>query len=494
MDRTVNRSRGQAGPEPVLVAAAAATTTGPNLKHLEEVSKCRYRILSIAPLGPIHVHALVGGPSWVWVDHVVQGGLFADATGTDIPLFPTQAGKPAKICRAVGCGKQCTFGFPAEKARRCKIHLEDGMVDVKNKKCKHPGGCKTRPCFGYPDEPATRCEQHKEKDMVNVVSNKCKHPDGCGTIASFGYPDKPATRCAQHKEERMVDVVSRKCKHPGGCNTRPCFGYPDEPATRCEQHKEKDMVDVIHSKCSHPDGCGTRAHFGYPGEQATRCAQHKEEGMLCQAAKACDFAGCDSPPTCGFRGRPANRCDPHKLDGQVDLTHRTCASCGVLHILDTELKCSHCSGVFHHKEAVVVKALQEASIGPFIHDRQIPDTNIRYRPDILFSCKHHTVILEVDEHQHDSYDQDAEVQRMKEIQAALGQPVTFLRYNPDEYQPAPGARQVLDRIPTLIDRVRKAIDRPPNNACEAVYIFYDGYAKEEKVVVITPSPLPGEVN
>ena len=418
MDRTVNRSRGQAGPEPVLVAAAAATTTGPNLKHLEEVSKCRYRILSIAPLGPIHVHALVGGPSWVWVDHVVQGGLFADATGTDIPLFPTQAGKPAKICRAVGCGKQCTFGFPAEKARRCKIHLEDGMVDVKNKKCKHPGGCKTRPCFGY----------------------------------------------------------------------------PDEPATRCEQHKEKDMVDVIHSKCSHPDGCGTRAHFGYPGEQATRCAQHKEEGMLCQAAKACDFAGCDSPPTCGFRGRPANRCDPHKLDGQVDLTHRTCASCGVLHILDTELKCSHCSGVFHHKEAVVVKALQEASIGPFIHDRQIPDTNIRYRPDILFSCKHHTVILEVDEHQHDSYDQDAEVQRMKEIQAALGQPVTFLRYNPDEYQPAPGARQVLDRIPTLIDRVRKAIDRPPNNACEAVYIFYDGYAKEEKVVVITPSPLPGEVN
>ena len=418
MDRTVNRSRGQAGPEPVLVAAAAATTTGPNLKHLEEVSKCRYRILSIAPLGPIHVHALVGGPSWVWVDHVVQGGLFADATGTDIPLFPTQAGKPAKICRAVGCGKQCTFGFPAEKARRCKIHLEDGMVDVKNKKCKHPGGCKTRPCFGY----------------------------------------------------------------------------PDEPATRCEQHKEKDMVDVIHSKCSHPDGCGTRAHFGYPGEQATRCAQHKEEGMLCQAAKACDFAGCDSPPTCGFRGRPANRCDPHKLDGQVDLTHRTCASCGVLHILDTELKCSHCSGVFHHKEAVVVKALQEASIGPFIHDRQIPDTNIRYRPDILFSCKHHTVILEVDEHQHDSYDQDAEVQRMKEIQAALGQPVTFLRYNPDAYQPAPGARQVLDRIPTLIDCVKKAIDRPPNNACEAVYIFYDGYAKEEKVVVITPSPLPGEVN
>jgi hypothetical protein len=31
-------------------------------------------------------------------------------------------------CEAIGCAKQPSFGFPGERPRRCKAHLQEGMV------------------------------------------------------------------------------------------------------------------------------------------------------------------------------------------------------------------------------------------------------------------------------------------------------------------------------------------------------------------------------
>ncbi len=40
---------------------------------------------------------------------------------------------PQTICKAEGCFKQTSFGFPGQKKMTCSIHKETGMVNLKHK-------------------------------------------------------------------------------------------------------------------------------------------------------------------------------------------------------------------------------------------------------------------------------------------------------------------------------------------------------------------------
>jgi hypothetical protein len=80
----------------------------------------------------------------------------------------------------------------------------------------------------------------------------------------------------------------------------------------------------------------------------------------------------------------------------------------------------------------VVSFLQNNNI-KFIHNKSIGFECGNYRPDILIDCNTHFIVVEVDEHQHDSYDSNCEMARMNNIYISLGLPVVFLRYNPDAF-------------------------------------------------------------
>ena len=41
-----------------------------------------------------------------------------------------------KKCEAQGCGTRPSFGFPGEKARRCKAHAQKGMVSFTTRKSR----------------------------------------------------------------------------------------------------------------------------------------------------------------------------------------------------------------------------------------------------------------------------------------------------------------------------------------------------------------------
>ena len=54
------------------------------------------------------------------------------------------------------------------------------------------------------------------------------------------------------------------------------------------------------------------------------------------------------------------------------------------------------------------------------------------RPDIYFELNTHCVIVEIDEHQHNSYEDSCECARINEIVNGIGgKTVIIIRYNPD---------------------------------------------------------------
>ena len=97
---------------------------------------------------------------------------------------------------------------------------------------------KVQPSYGMPRGKATHGKECKEQGMVDVKHRKCS----CGKCApSFGMPGGKATHCKECREQGMVDVKNRKCS----CGkSQPSFGMPGGRATNCKECKEQGMVHV----------------------------------------------------------------------------------------------------------------------------------------------------------------------------------------------------------------------------------------------------------
>ena len=129
-------------------------------------------------------------------------------------------------CKEEGCNKQPHYNIPGEsKGLFCGEHREEGMVDVKNKKCKFEEGCNKQPKFNIPGESkGLYCDSHKKNGMVDVVNKKCKN-NLCNTQYNNpkyeGYcaycfindpknADKPILRNFKTKETAVRDYILEK--------------------------------------------------------------------------------------------------------------------------------------------------------------------------------------------------------------------------------------------------------------------------------------------
>ena len=62
---------------------------------------------------------------------------------------PVQA--RSRQCAVQGCGKRPVFNFPGEKLPTlCQVHKQEGMVDVLNRLCTHPGTRRFQFLFWFP--------------------------------------------------------------------------------------------------------------------------------------------------------------------------------------------------------------------------------------------------------------------------------------------------------------------------------------------------------
>ena len=187
-----------------------------------------------------------------------------------------------------GCETVPIFGLVTDdRASRCAIHKINGMIDIFNSKCIHPGCSKQRTHnfinFDEVDDINRRkqrpiyCAEHAEDGMINLNVNHCYFPN-CIKIASFNYPgERKAISCKEHIKNGMVACDYNSYCEVEGCSTRASFNFKDvKPAIRCALHKQVGMINIEDSYCV-VEGCGKLAkhkiNFRTKGSR-THCWSH----------------------------------------------------------------------------------------------------------------------------------------------------------------------------------------------------------------------------
>lgn len=149
------------------------------------------------------------------------------------------------------------------------------------------------------------------------------------------------------------------------------------------------------------------------------------------------------------------------------------------------------------KEAAVTQFIKECFPDrQLITDKKVEGGCSRFRPDILFDCLTHSVILEVDENQHDTYDCTCENKRLMTLFTDLGErPIVMIRFNPDDYITKDGStvpscfkytkKQQLpsvgyqkeweSRLATLKSVLEWHLENVPTREVTVEHLYYDGF-------------------
>jgi hypothetical protein len=417
-------------------------------------------------------------------------------------------------CEYDECSKQPIFNVKGEKKGRfCSDHKLDRMIDVKNKICEYDG-CISRAHYDVMGGKGAFCAEHKKDNMINITNKTCES-DGCDKQPSFNKKgEKKGRFCSEHALPEMVDVKNKICEYDG-CMTRAHFDIANGKGKFCAEHKLVDMIDLTHVKCMYLN-CDRRRQYNLKGQSARFCAEHKSQGMVDVRHKLCQLDECTLLAKYGFLGRdklfcnihkekgmlihPKQKCDNCKQLGTYDVnTNRYCEShappdatnlgiakcnsCGLDDILVKGL-CETCDPTIIQKRMKVkemrVLAILESEGIPFIHNKTLEGRPCgNDKPDFQIDCGDHFVYLEVDEHQHRTYACECEQVRMINLIEVRGMPITFIRYNPDRYEPADGEQLKLEqREKKLVEWIRYAIKHNPMEVgamANVLYLFYDGY-------------------
>jgi hypothetical protein len=323
----------------------------------------------------------------------------------------------------------------------CKL---EHMVDIVSKKCVT---CESKqPNYNYENETTPLyCQSCKLPNMININAPKCikclvKYP--CFNVIG----EKPMY-CFQCKEIGMIDVLHPRCI---GCSIKiPSFNLPGETkALFCQDCKTSPMINIVGPKCVI---CNKVApSFNYKEESVARyCSNCKDPKMVNVVSPKCIVCNILAPSfNTEGETKPAF-CYNCKEDHMIDVVHSRCITplCGTI-VTNKEKYRGHCSFCFinlYPNEPIVRHyRTKERHINDFIkenflqqkvlYDKQIVGGCSKKRPDIFIECLTHSIIVEIDENQHDIYDTTCENKRAMELFQDLGnRPVVFIRFNPDKY-------------------------------------------------------------
>jgi len=373
------------------------------------------------------------------------------------------------------CITRACYNTEGKKALYCSVHKEPGMINVVNRDKCIEDGCITRPSYNFLNEKkGIYCEIHKKPNMHNIKDKRCVH-EGCVKIASYNIIGiKKPLYCDEHKLENMTNIKTKKCEFEG-CNSLPTFNTIGETIKRfCAKHKEKDMIDVKHNKCIE-EGCNKVAYCNIIGEKKRLyCCHHKKEDMVDLSKTICrynDISNCMSSVGKIYDGY--------------------CVRCYV-GLFPNEKKTRN----YKTKELKVCEFIKENFKDYTIQfDKIVTDGCSKKRPDIYIDMGNYTIIIEVDENQHDTYGNICENKRFMEIFNDLGnRPMHLIRFNPDKYYNNKNElvkscwsfskeglsiinRTMKDnwksRLNTLGKTIKEAIENEPEKEIDIKYLYYD---------------------
>lgn len=376
----------------------------------------------------------------------------------------------------------------------CSKHKKPGMIDVKHKKCKFDG-CETIPYFNYNgNSRGLYCSKHKKPGMIDVKHKKCVIKN-CNIQPLFNNPNcSKGLYCSKHKLSGMINI-NKKCTYVG-CNNQPHFNEKGKTnGLYCSKHKKPKMIDVKHKFCI----CKTRAHFGFIGEQPSRCSKHKEPNMIINPRIKCKQKDCDYFASYGLKLNLQEFCVDHAPNSYMCLTNRTCKNadkdpiCIKIDVLNSKGLCRECDPADHFKfrkkakEEQVKQWLDCSEHNDYItYDKTHPEFSEcfgkKYRPDFLFDCATHYVVLEVDENQHRGKTYECDQKRMCDIAQSLGMHTIFIRYNPDAYKTKgnkynPSSTKRKEYLMKVIDYCKKEIPMPETCYLRLTKLYFDEFSE-----------------
>ncbi len=358
-----------------------------------------------------------------------------------------------KQCIYTDCKKYPIFGNAAEGVPLyCAVHKLDGHVDLKHKLCSH-SNCSKR--ANYKDANNTSmmyCAEHRPAEYISDIK-KCAHA-GCATFPVFGSKsDNNALYCSNHKLPEHTDIRNKRCTF-SGCLKKKTFGnMSDGIVLFCATHKNDSHVNLKDILCKYPE-CKKHASYSMPGYTREYCAQHKKPGMVSRYKK-------------------------------VSADKKTCTIC-CTDVHYSEMYCPSCKTyltdgktVKRHQKEIEVKGLLDEKKIAYTHDIVVKDGCSKKRPDFVIATTWGTIILEVDEHQHNrkTYTCECELTRMRQLYFDVGvENLLFIRYNPDTYDTMSADKPMpkKQRKEYLAKYLQERLDTP-HQKLGVVYLFYDKF-------------------
>jgi EsV-1-7 cysteine-rich motif len=381
------------------------------------------------------------------------------------------------------------YGVLRKKPTHCKAHATPAMTDVVNKQCTY-SSCSVGPSYGVEAGKPTHCKAHAEAGMTDVKSKHCVHVN-CSVRPSYGLIAKTPTHCKAHALPTMSNVKHPQCAHPN-CTVIPSYGIEANRPTHCKAHAEPTMSNVRDKQCDH-EGCTRQnPNYGIPGQVATHCKTHHTEGMLLIKHRRCQFKKCKQVPLYGILH--ASHCDDHKLSTHVNLVEAKCGSCNLLQVLNADQLCMYCvPGTVDRARLAKQREIQgfldahPALCNYLLSDRRfsVPELGAgcttKTRPDFIWDCGTHFVVLEIDEHQHCGYAEECDCARMINMGEDMMRRGIFIRYNPDGFK-AEGRKMNVNwsrRTDLLAKWLTAAFERTESeNTLEIVRLYFDDFSVE----------------
>lgn len=311
------------------------------------------------------------------------------------------------------------------------------------------------------DEVVGEVGRKKKKyiDPKCIVHNKTKR-----YCLPCGGKPQANTRCLDH---------NRRKQHCVEC------GGKKRIQKRCKDHNKTQCVQCGYAaprKCSH----GIQKYRCIPCEGSGIC-KHKFVRANCVQCKGANICRHE------IKRRFCRECDGSYL----------CLSCLFSIVCKKGTLCSKCNPTAFtrspSKEAGIASHLETwASEGliPIYDAWNKPaagsSTTIcgAFRPDFAWHMVTHSVILEVDEHQHSAYKPKCEFQRICNLSGSFGGPIFIIRFNPDKYTIAGKKRnpERRHRLTLLLQRIQHALTTIPSTLITVEYLHYSQIKQSQEHV------------
>ena len=222
------------------------------------------------------------------------------------------------------------------------------------------------------------------------------------------------------------------------------------------------MIDVKNKKCIYINSL-KQPLFNLPSEKtAIYCIEHKKENMIDVKHKRCIHINCMKSPT-------------------LNLSNETIA------IYSLEHKKEKMINKNNKKEWSIVRYLRKAINTKFEYNSsKMLQGCSKKRPDIYFELLNHCLIVEIDEYQHNTYEDICECARINEIVNGIGgKSIIFIRYNPDKIKN--NDKEIIiknsERLDLLVRKIKEELIKPYEEfVVKIIQKYYnDNYEKYEAI-------------